>query len=179
MDNSDPEKSQTAVITATGSTINTEGTVVEKHRVTTKVDNLDQVEASTGWFSSLVKAASSMRVEERGIERVREEDRVKQSVFDGYTIWASANFTYVMVPQIGKLHMAIYDANRTLECQSIHLRDRHAGPNLRARLLGFFRSHRANQLLRLIRGRAVWLLRAHHRTSHDVGRPLCIWHLGY
>ena len=68
--------------------------VVEKHRITDQVDNLADVEASRGWFASLLRYARVLRVEERGIERVKEEDRVKQSTLDGFTMWASANFTY-------------------------------------------------------------------------------------
>jgi hypothetical protein len=89
--NVDPEKNDPHVLTMNPTT--GEGTIVEKHHVTDKVDDLAEVEASRGWFSSLLKYASFLRAEERGIERVREEDRVKQSVFDGYTMWASANFT--------------------------------------------------------------------------------------
>ncbi|KAK5198071.1 hypothetical protein LTR92_002316 [Exophiala xenobiotica] len=89
--NIDPEKNDPHVRTLSPTV--GEGTIVEKHHVTDKVDDLAEVEASRGWFSSLLKYASFLRAEERGIERVREEDRVKQSVFDGYTMWASANFT--------------------------------------------------------------------------------------
>ena len=89
--NIDTEKNDPRVLALTPTT--DEGTVVEKHRVTDKIDDLTEVEASKGWFGSLLKYASFLRAEERGIERVREEDRVKQSVFDGYTMWASANFT--------------------------------------------------------------------------------------
>ncbi|KIW43858.1 uncharacterized protein PV06_04917 [Exophiala oligosperma] len=92
--NNDPEKNDSHVITRTSTTIvGGEGKTIEKHRVTDKVDDLAQVEASKGWFRSVLKYASFLHAEERGIERVREEDRVKQSVLDGYTMWASANFT--------------------------------------------------------------------------------------
>jgi hypothetical protein len=88
---SDPEKNDPQITTLPGHVA--EGTMLEKHRVTDKVDDLAEVEASKGWFRSLLKYTSFLRAEERGIERVREEDRVKQSVYDGYTMWASANFT--------------------------------------------------------------------------------------
>jgi hypothetical protein len=71
------------------------GIVVEQHHLASHVDDLAEVEASRGLFASLLKGASFIRAEERGIERVKEEDRVKQSVLDGFTMWASANFTYV------------------------------------------------------------------------------------
>jgi hypothetical protein len=75
----------------------TEGIVLEKHigrrHGVSYVDDLSEVEASRGWFGSLVRRLRFLRVEERGIERVREEDRVKQSPVDGFTMWASANFT--------------------------------------------------------------------------------------
>lgn len=89
----DPEKNEPQVTTVRSHTAAVEGTMLERHRVTDQVDNLADVEAANGWFGSLLKYASVLRVEERGIERVREEDRVKQSVFDGFTLWASANFT--------------------------------------------------------------------------------------
>lgn len=66
---------------------------LEKHHVFGHVDDLSQVEASRGWFGSLTRLARFLRVEERGIERVREEDRVRQNPIDGFTMWASANFT--------------------------------------------------------------------------------------
>lgn len=71
----------------------TEGVVLDKHHITDQVDDLADVEASRGWFGSLLQYTRVFRVEERGIERVREEDRVKQSIFDGFTMWASANLT--------------------------------------------------------------------------------------
>ena len=70
-----------------------EGVVIEKHRISEQADNLDDVDASRGWFSSLLQYGRVFRVEERGIERVKEEDRVKQSTLDGFTMWASANLT--------------------------------------------------------------------------------------
>lgn len=63
----------------------------EKHHG--RIDALSEVAASEGWFRSLVKGASAVHAEERGIERVKPEDRVKQSIYDGYTMWASANLT--------------------------------------------------------------------------------------
>jgi hypothetical protein len=57
------------------------------------VDKLSEVEASEGWFAAFVKVASAARTEQRGIERVKEEDRVNQSVVDGFTMWASVNLT--------------------------------------------------------------------------------------
>lgn len=74
-------------------TIAAEGSIIEKHRITDRVDDLSEVEASKGWFGVLVRYARLFRVEERGIERVREEDRIRQSPLDGFTMWASANFT--------------------------------------------------------------------------------------
>lgn len=76
-----------------GQSVTGKGPIIEKHRITDHVDDLSQVEASRGWFGALVRYAQIVRVEERGIERVKEEDRVKQSSFDGFTMWASANFT--------------------------------------------------------------------------------------
>lgn len=90
--NNDPEKNDSHILTQIPSNTR-ELKTIEKHRVTAKVDNLAEVEASKGWFSSVLKYASFLRAEERGIERVREEDRVRQSVLDGFTMWASANFT--------------------------------------------------------------------------------------
>lgn len=73
------------------------GSVLEKHirkqHVTSYVDDLSEVEASKGFFGSLMLKLRFLRVEERGIERVKEEDRVRQSPLDGFTMWASANFT--------------------------------------------------------------------------------------
>lgn len=74
-------------------TITAEGSIIEKHRITDGVDDLSEVEASRGWFGVLVRYARFFRVEERGIERVKEEDRIRQSPLDGFTMWASANFT--------------------------------------------------------------------------------------
>ena len=74
-----------------------EGTVLDKHEGKRHgnhyFDDLSEVEASKGWFGSLMRRLRVLRVEERGIERVREEDRAKQSPLDGFTMWASANFT--------------------------------------------------------------------------------------
>lgn len=74
-----------------------DGSVLEKHigkhRAFSYVDDLSEVEASKGLFGSLLRKLRFFRVEERGIERVKEEDRVKQSPLDGFTMWASANFT--------------------------------------------------------------------------------------
>jgi hypothetical protein len=68
------------------------GTVaVERHGLTDRVDNLSDVQASTGWFAGFTKATNLLRAEERGIERVDEADRVDQSFWDGFTMWASAN----------------------------------------------------------------------------------------
>jgi hypothetical protein len=61
-----------------------------------RVDDAAAVEASTGWLGKFVKVATKLRAEERGIERVSEADRSTQSLFDGFTLWASANFTYVL-----------------------------------------------------------------------------------
>ncbi|EXJ90193.1 hypothetical protein A1O1_03292 [Capronia coronata CBS 617.96] len=93
MDGLDPEKGGPIATTGPGLTDNTEGPVESKRGFTSQVDNLERVEASKGWFSPLLKLVSYLPVEERGIERVLEEDRVKQSIWDGYTVWASANFT--------------------------------------------------------------------------------------
>ena len=91
---SDPEKNvEQARVTTIDKDVN--GTVLEKHKVKDQVDDLSEVEASKGFFGSWVKGISFLRAEERGIERVKEEDRVDQSVLDGFTMWASANFTYV------------------------------------------------------------------------------------
>jgi hypothetical protein len=59
------------------------------------VDDLSEVEASKGWFGAVVRYTQFLPVEERGIERVKEENRGKQNYFDGFTMWASANFTQV------------------------------------------------------------------------------------
>ncbi|KIW11623.1 hypothetical protein PV08_10925 [Exophiala spinifera] len=88
--NTDPEKNESHVFAQ--ATTDAQGKTIDKHRVTDKVDDLKEVEASKGWFASVLKYASFLRAEERGIERVREDDRVLQSVFDGFTMWASANF---------------------------------------------------------------------------------------
>jgi hypothetical protein len=94
--NTDLEKRGSPYVEATGPEP-TEGIVLEKHigrrHGLSYVDDLDEVEASRGWFGSLIRRLRFLRVEERGIERVREEDRVKQSPLDGFTMWASANFT--------------------------------------------------------------------------------------
>lgn len=87
---SDPEK---GVQETTVEPHQSEEGVTEKYHVASQVDDLSQVEASKGWFGTVLRYASFLRAEERGIERVKKEDRIKQSVYDGYTVWASANFT--------------------------------------------------------------------------------------
>lgn len=67
----------------------------KQHHVNKYADDLSDVQASQSWFGSLVRYTRYLRIEERGIERVREEDRYNQSVLTGFTMWASANFTYV------------------------------------------------------------------------------------
>ncbi|KAK3936011.1 permease for cytosine/purines, uracil, thiamine, allantoin-domain-containing protein [Diplogelasinospora grovesii] len=71
------------------------GTETVKKTATGLVDELSEVEASKGWFAAFVKCSSGAGTEERGIERVKEENRAKQSVMDGFTMWASANLTPV------------------------------------------------------------------------------------
>lgn len=93
MEHLDTKKEAFEVITSVDQQPDIELEVVEKHRLTRRVDSLEEVESSRGWFGSLVQKASVLRIEERGIERVREDDRVKQSVLTGYTVWATANFT--------------------------------------------------------------------------------------
>lgn len=65
----------------------------KQHHVNQYANDLSDVQASQGWFGSLVRYTRYLRIEERGIERVREEDRYNQSVLTGFTMWASANFT--------------------------------------------------------------------------------------
>lgn len=92
----DLEKRNTPDVEAAGPNQG-EGTVLEKpmgkHHALSYVDDLSEIEASKGWFGAVLRYLRFLRVEERGIERVREEDRAKQSPLDGFTMWASANFT--------------------------------------------------------------------------------------
>ena len=46
-------------------------------------------------LSTIFSYARKFHIEERGIERVPEDQRSNQTFFDGFTMWASANFTYV------------------------------------------------------------------------------------
>lgn len=173
MDSIDPEKGPTLATTQPGSTDDDEGTVVGKWGFRSHVDNLDRVEASKGWFSPLLKAPSYLRVEERGIERAVEEDRVKQSIFDGYTVWAFANFTYINPPAlVATRQVHIYTDHLCTDHQ--HLQLARWAPSW-ARFLGFICSYRADQLLCRLRGRALWLLRSLHRVPYHVSRTLRIW----
>lgn len=56
-------------------------------------DEEKDVVAAQGLFKNWLKRVEQMNIEGRGIERVRPEDREPQSVWDGFTIWAAANFT--------------------------------------------------------------------------------------
>ncbi|KAI9729696.1 MAG: hypothetical protein M1834_006646 [Cirrosporium novae-zelandiae] len=57
------------------------------------IDNEEDVVASKGWFRIWLRTVEKANVEGRGIERVKPEHRVPQSLWDGFTIWAAANFT--------------------------------------------------------------------------------------
>ena len=74
--------------------------VIEKYPAA-DVGYIDEGGATTktpakGLLGVIFSYARRFHIEEHGIERVAEDDRSKQSFFDGFTMWASANFTYVV-----------------------------------------------------------------------------------
>ncbi|OKL64483.1 hypothetical protein UA08_00879 [Talaromyces atroroseus] len=70
-----------------------ESIAARHHGFADRVDNLSNVEASTGWFIKFTRFASKFHAEERGIERVDETDRAQHNLLDAFAIWASANIT--------------------------------------------------------------------------------------
>lgn len=79
-----------------------EVTDLEKHPSEVKVsaigsqksyqDEYSDVVAYQGIFGGFLKFLDKFHIESRGIERVAPEDRQSQSVWDGFTVWAAANF---------------------------------------------------------------------------------------
>lgn len=68
---------------------------IEAGKISPAISTDDDVTPRRGFFSKIANKLSCLPIEDRGIEPVKPENRDgKQSVIDGFTMWASANLTY-------------------------------------------------------------------------------------